>query len=277
VALVYHTGDRQVRCGRCGHAAPAPAVCSRCNSVAIRYFGTGTQRIEEEVAKVFPAARLLRWDRDTVSKRGSHEAFFAAFAAGEADVMIGTQMVTKGLDVAKVTLVGVVSADTALGLPDFRAAEHTFQQLTQVAGRAGRHQLPGRVVIQTYKPDHYAIRAAARHDYEAFYRRELQHREELDYPPFSELISLVVSGRAQAKVAKTADDIAGFLNKRLAKRVLGPAPAAISRLRGDWRYRLLIKGEKLEELRAVVAETLHKAVVPQEINVAVDVEPLNLL
>lgn len=277
VSLVYHSSDRKLRCGRCGYSTEAPVVCPRCQSSSIRYFGTGTQRIEEEVAKIFPAARILRYDRDTVGKRGSHEVFFSTFAEGKADVLIGTQMVTKGLDVASVTLVGAVSADSALGLPDFRAAEHTFQLLTQVAGRAGRHHLPGKVIIQTYNPGHYAIQAAAKHDYESFYRREIEHRRELGYPPFSRLISLLVAGKEEKKAAKAAEDIGDFLVKRIPSGVLGPAPAAISRLRGEWRYRVLLKGENLEEMRRAAAETLDKVVIPGEIKVTVDVDPINML
>lgn len=277
VSLVYHSGDFRLHCSRCGYTTDSPVICPRCQSSSIKYFGTGTQRIEDEVAKVFPAARILRYDRNTVAKRGSHETFFAAFAAGEADVLIGTQMVTKGLDIAKVTLVGAVSADTALNIPDFRSAEHTFQLLTQVAGRAGRHHLPGKVIIQSYNPEHYAIQAAAKHDYGSFYRQELKNREELDYPPFSQLISILISGPAQDRVAKTADDVAGFLGRRLSQGVLGPAPAAINRLRGEWRYRILLKGKKLAELHDAVKETLQKVVIPGEINVTIDVEPLSLL
>lgn len=277
VSLVYHTSDKRVRCSRCGYSREAPSLCPRCNGSSIRYFGTGTQRIEEEVAKQFPAARILRYDRDTVAKRGSHEAFFAAFAAGKADIMIGTQMVTKGLDIANVTLVGAVSADTALNLPDFRAAEHTFQLLTQVAGRAGRHHLPGQVIIQTYNPDHYAIKAAAKHDYELFYRRELEHRRELMYPPFTRLISITATAAEERQAAKTIDQLAGFLNARLDGGVLGPAPAPISRLRGEWRYHLLLKGTELDGLRAAVREVLAKAVIPAAVKLAIDVEPLSLL
>ncbi|MFA5113105.1 MAG: primosomal protein N' [Candidatus Margulisiibacteriota bacterium] len=277
VSLVYHTSDKRVRCSRCGYSREAPSLCPRCNGSSIRYFGTGTQRIEEEVAKQFPSARILRYDRDTVAKRGSHEAFFAAFAAGQADIMIGTQMVTKGLDIANVTLVGAVSADTALNLPDFRAAEHTFQLLTQVAGRAGRHHLPGQVIIQTYNPDHYAIKAAAKHDYELFYRRELEHRRELMYPPFTRLISITATAAEENQAVRTIDQLAGLLNARLDGGVLGPAPAPISRLRGEWRYHLLLKGTELDGLRAAVREALAKAVIPETVKLAIDVEPLSLL
>ena len=277
VSLTYHSSDRKLRCARCGYASEAPVICPRCQSSSIKYFGTGTQRIEEEVAKFFPAARILRYDRDTVSQRGSHEIFFSAFAEGKADILIGTQMVTKGLDVAKVTLVGVVSADTSLSLPDFRAAEHTFQLLTQVAGRAGRRHLPGKVIIQTYNPGNYAVAAASKHDYEGFYNQEMKFRRELGYPPFSRLISLLVTGREKGKAERTAEDLGKFLRKRLSREVLGPAPAAIARLRGEWRHRILLKGEDPILMRQAVVESLEKAVIPFDVKVAVDVDPMNLL
>jgi len=285
VSLSYHSSAKKLRCNRCGYSCEAPIICPRCQSSSVKYFGIGTQRIEKEVADVFPAARILRWDRDTVSKRGSHQVFFSAFAEGKADVLIGTQMVTKGLDVAKVTLVGVVSADTSLQLPEFRAAEHTFQLLTQVAGRAGRHHLPGKVIIQTYNPEHYAIQAAAKHDYEEFYQKEIEHRKELDYPPFVKLISLLISGKDQSKVVKVSEDIEKFLKKRLSSGVLGPAPAVIPKIRGQWRYHLLIKGKQISNIRKTstssvespIADVLEKIVIPAEIRVAVDVDPMNML
>ncbi|HVN67675.1 MAG TPA: primosomal protein N', partial [Candidatus Sulfotelmatobacter sp.] len=272
VSLVYHTTDKKLRCGRCGYSTAAPRLCPRCQSAAIKYFGTGTQRIEDEVAAIYPAARILRYDRDSVGE-SSHEEFFATFADGKADVLIGTQMVAKGLDIANVTLVGVISADTALSLPDFRAGEHTFQLLTQVAGRAGRHNLPGRVVIQTYNPEHYAIKAAAKHDYEAFYRQEIEHRRELNYPPFSRLISLLIVGVEEKKVNKIADELAGVLRRRVTGGVLGPAPSPIARLRGEWRYRLLLKNVPA----AAVSETLKQAIIPDDIKVTVDIDPMSLL
>jgi primosomal protein N' (replication factor Y) len=277
VSLTYHSGDRRLRCNRCGYNSEAPIICPRCQSSSIKYFGTGTQRIEKEVAEVFPAARILRYDRDTVSKRGSHGVFFSAFAEGKANVLIGTQMVTKGLDVAKVTLIGVVSADTALHLPDFRSAEHTFQLLTQVAGRAGRHHLPGKVFIQTYTPEHYAVQAAAKHDYEGFYKQEIEIRRELGYPPFSKLIGLLFSGPEDKKVLKVSEDTEKFLRKRTDQSILGPAPAVIPKLRGEWRYRILLKGQNLDKIRKAVVETLQKVVIPDDIKVTVDIGPMNML
>jgi primosomal protein N' (replication factor Y) len=277
VSLVYSSHDRRLRCNRCGFSSEPGATCPRCNSTSIKYFGTGTQRIEDEVAKSFPSARILRYDRDTTGPRGSREAFFKTFAAGKADVLIGTQMVTKGMDIAAVTLVGVVSADSGLHLPDFRAGEHTFQLLTQVAGRAGRHQLPGRAIIQTYSPEHYVIKTAVNHDYQAFYDREIAERQDLGYPPFNKLISLLISGADQNKVNQVAGDLGDFLNKRLSEGVMGPIPAVIPKLRGEWRDRILLKGQDLSVMRQAVEQTRSRVVVPREIKVTVDVEPMSLL
>jgi primosomal protein N' (replication factor Y) len=284
VALVYHTKEQRLRCGRCEYSRETPQLCPRCNSSTLRYFGSGTQRIEEEVGKLFPVARILRYDRDTIrqarlpaGRQGSHDAFFATFATGQADILIGTQMVAKGLDIAKVTLIGVVSADTALHLPDFRASERTFQLLTQVAGRAGRHHLPGKVVIQSYNPDHFAIQAAAKHDYKKFYDQELANRRELDYPPFSKLVALIISAKEKEQAAATAEDLAKFLRRRLESGVLGPAAAPIERLRGEWRFRILLKGAEQAALRQAVRESLTKLVVPAEVRVTVDVDPAGLL
>jgi primosomal protein N' (replication factor Y) len=277
VALNYQSSDKKLHCNHCGYSQDPARSCPRCNSLSLRYFGTGTQRIENEVTQVFPEAKILRYDRDTVSKRGAHEAFFAAFAKGAANVLIGTQMVAKGLDIAHVTLVGVISADTGLKFPDFRAAEHTFQLLTQVAGRAGRHHLPGKVIIQSFTPEHYAIQAAAKHDYEGFYRQELVHRQELNYPPFSKLISLVIAGKNSAQAAKIADDLAQCLKDCLADGILGPAAAVLSKLRGEYRYRILIKGPDLEVMRQAIRDTLTESMIPSDVKVVVDVEPVGML
>ncbi|MGB9613213.1 MAG: replication restart helicase PriA [Candidatus Margulisiibacteriota bacterium] len=277
VSLIYDSSVGKLRCSRCRYFSEASIICPRCRNSNLRYLGVGTQRIEKEVAEIFPTARILRWDRDAVSKRGSHEVFFSAFAEGKADVLIGTQMVTKALDVAKVTLVGVISADFALNLPDFRAAERTFQLLAQVTGGAGRHHLPGKVIIQTYNPKHYAIVAVAQHDYESFYRQEIEARRELNYPPFTKLISLLIAGEEERKVIKVSEDLKKFLEKILKREVLGPVPAPISRLRGFWRYRILLKGRELEAMREAVLEALQKIVFPKEVKVTVDVDPIDML
>lgn len=277
ISLTYHSEDKQLHCNRCDYRASAPTICPQCNSTSLRYCGTGTQRIEQEVAQVYAKARVLRYDRDSVAKRGSHEEFFATFAEGKADVLIGTQMVAKGLDVANVTLVGVISADTALHLPDFRSAERTFQLITQVAGRAGRHHLPGKVIVQTYSPDHYAIVAATKHDFVAFYEQEIKHREELGYPPFSQLISFVVSGQNKQEAQQVASDLGKKLKEKFDREILGPAPAVIARLRGMWRYHILLKSSDLDKARNDVRQIIEKFEVPKEVRLIIDVQPMSLL
>ncbi len=274
ISLNYDTSKKCLRCTRCGWSCASNVVCQKCHGTNIRFVGTGTQRIEKEVADVFPQAKILRWDRDATSKRGSHDVFFAAFAEGKANVLIGTQMVTKGLDVANVTLIGVVSADTALKIPDFRAAERTFQLLTQVAGRAGRHHLPGKVIIQTHDPENYAIQTAAKHDFQQFYEQEIKIRQELGYPPYAQLIILMLSGIDEKKTQQIAGDLKTLLSQRLTSGILGPAPAAVSKVRGQWRYHILLKGQNLVTMRTAVMESLAKMIVPRDIKIAIDVDPI---
>ncbi|HTY13264.1 MAG TPA: primosomal protein N' [Candidatus Omnitrophota bacterium] len=282
VSLVYHSDEKKLRCGHCDFSAEARVVCPKCGSSSMGFFGTGTQRIEKEVAQAYPDAKIIRYDRDAVIKKGSHETIFAAFAEGNANVLIGTQMVTKGLDVPLVTLVGVVSADTSLNLPDFRAAERTFEQITQVAGRAGRHDLPGKVIVQSLNPEHYALKYARSHDYDGFYKEELEYRRSLFYPPFSRLINIVFSGRGEEKVIEIADKIAKGLSRFMEGKggkyqVLGPAKAPIFKLRGQYRYQVLVKAEDPEPARAKLFDHLKKANYPADIRIAVDIDPVNLL
>ena len=275
-SLIYHSNERKLRCGRCSFLADATILCPKCQSTSLNYVGMGTQRIEHDVAQIYPEARIIRLDRDTVKKRGSHEVAFAAFSEGEANVLIGTQMVTKGLDMAKVTLVGVITADTAFNLPDFRASEHTFQLLTQVAGRAGRHHLPGKVIVQTFNPEHPSIKFASKHDYEGFYENEIKIRKELNYPPYSELINIILSCKDEKKVIKIAEDLGSFLSKRNIQS-LGPIPAPISKIRGAFRYQILLKGKDLRLLRKALNESLENLVIPREVRLTIDIEPMNLL
>ncbi len=205
-------------CHTCNHHEVQPQVCPKCQSKRIRYFGAGTQKIESELATRFPSARVLRWDRDTTTTKGAHELILQKFSDHQADVLVGTQMIAKGLDLPLVTLVGVISADTSLNLPDFRATERTFQLLTQVAGRAGRGLLGGRAIIQTYTPDQYAIETAAHHDYEGFAARELDFRQLAKYPPYTRLARLLVwdkkADRAQKQAERAAEQIEAILFKR---------------------------------------------------------------
>ncbi len=282
VSLVYHSDDKKLRCGHCDYTSEAKLICPKCHNASMGFFGTGTQRIEKEVSEAYASAKIVRWDRDSVIKKGSHEMIFAAFAEGNANVLIGTQMVTKGLDIASVTLVGVVSADTSLNLPDFRAAERTFQQITQVAGRAGRHHLPGKVIIQSLNPDHYALRYALTHDYDGFYREEIEFRKALFYPPFSRLINIVFASKNEPKLIEIANKIAKGLDRFLEGKgnkhiVLGPAKAPISKLRGQYRYQILVKAEDIEPARQKLFDHLKKANYPSDIRITVDVDPINLL
>ncbi len=247
--LVYHEPTGELTCHHCNRRYPAPAICPECQSKKIKYFGSGTERIEDVVQQLVPQARLLRWDADTTSRKGSHEEILRRFTAHEADVLVGTQMIAKGLDLPLVTLVGVIAADIGLHMPDFRAAERTFQLLTQVAGRAGRSERGGRVVIQTYSPQHYAIQAAARHDFAAFYEREMGFRREHGYPPTKRMARLIYWDKNLAKAREAAERMAVTLRQNLdgqglagkSTSVLGPAPAFFAKFRGFYRWQVLIR------------------------------------
>jgi primosomal protein N' (replication factor Y) (superfamily II helicase) len=245
-------------CHRCNAYSLAPRECPRCGSDQIRGLGTGTQRVVDEVATLFPRARVLRWDRDTASRQGGHAGIMEMFARGEADVLVGTQMIAKGLDIARVTLVGVVSADTSLFLPDFRAPERTLQLLMQVAGRAGRRTetAHSRVVVQSFNPDHYAIQAAVEHDYRGFYEGEIRFRAEHGYPPYGRLARLVYTSTSNERCDAQTLTVARYLRRKAGKLrdegalsndvdVLGPAPCFIHKARGRYRWQLLLRGAEL--------------------------------
>ncbi len=254
IPLVYHSAEDDLVCHQCNYRTFMPNGCPNCYGVRIKFFGVGTQKVEEEVKKLFPSARVLRWDRDTTKGKMVHEQILQQFKSHEADVLIGTQMIAKGLDLPLVTLVGVISADTILNLPDFRAGERTFQLLTQVAGRAGRGTLGGRVIVQTYSPEHYCVQAASRHDYSGFYRQEIEFRREQGYPPFGRLVKLVHSYSNDDRAEREADRFAQVLRQRIDRLglpgidVIGPAPSYVRRLRGRFRWQLLIRGDLVDEL-----------------------------
>jgi primosomal protein N' (replication factor Y) len=245
--LTYHQPNAQLLCHTCGFHVRQPEHCPQCQSARIRYFGAGTASVEEAVKQEFPQARTLRWDRDTTQGRDAHDAILQQFVQGQANVLIGTQMIAKGLDIPRVTLVGVILADTALGLPDYRAGERTFQLLTQVAGRAGRGWLGGRVVFQTYQPDYYAIRAASKHDYEAFYAKEIEYRRNLRYPPFKRLVRFQFHYPNEAQAQREAERAADLLRQRIAERqlmateLIGPAPAFFGRVDNVYHWHILAK------------------------------------
>ena len=247
--LTYHERAAQLICHRCNARLPTPDHCPSCDSRRIRFFGSGTQRIEELVSQIAPRARLLRWDRDTTGRKGSHEQILERFSNHEADILIGTQMIAKGLDLPLVTLVGVVAADVGLYLPDFRAPERTFQLLTQVAGRAGRSRRGGRVIFQSYTPQHYALQAAAEHDYHAFYEREMVFRREQQYPPVSRMARLIYWHKKLETVEKQSHRMVQHLQLRAEQLgvwgegidLLGPAPAPYARFRSYFRWQIIIR------------------------------------
>jgi primosomal protein N' (replication factor Y) len=282
VSMAHHIELGGLCCHYCGYSIPLPRTCPKCQSRYIRGFGAGTERVEEELKKLFPHLRALRMDIDTTRRKGSHAAILEAFARGEADVLIGTQMIAKGLDIERVTLVGVISADTSLNLPDFRSAERTFQLVTQVAGRAGRGSKPGRVLVQTYTPEHYSIQAARDHDYWRFFETEIQFREALNYPPFTSLIHLVISGAQEAEVEQVARDVGEALRSAgIPGEVLGPSPAPLPRLKGRYRHHLVLKGSTLEplvrSLKTWLAARWGNRRRSLDIRLSVDVNPMSIL
>jgi primosomal protein N' (replication factor Y) (superfamily II helicase) len=254
ISLVVHTSDASMRCHVCGDAYKIAVRCPKCGSDDLKPFGFGTQRVEEEVRSLFPSARIVRMDSDTTGGRGSHGALLREFGSG-ADVLIGTQMIAKGLDFPTVTVVGVVAADIDLNRPDFRSAERTFSLLTQVAGRAGRAAPGARVVVQTYSPDHYAIKLAANHDYEVFAEKELSLRKELRYPPFGYLAYIGITGADARLVGDASSRVAAHLRSRQAGiEVLGPAPEPLSKARGEFRVRIALKSDDEPTLLEACAE-----------------------
>ncbi|MEJ7710740.1 MAG: primosomal protein N' [Pyrinomonadaceae bacterium] len=284
VTLTFHRSERSLVCHYCNFRRSVPSQCPACAGGFIYFVGEGTEQLEEIIGKRFPQLRITRLDRDTTTRRQTFEQAIMQFAAGEIDMLVGTQMIAKGHDFPNVTLVGVISVDAGLALPDFRSAERTFQLITQVAGRAGRGELAGRVLIQTYHPEHYALRHACAQDYAGFYEEEIRYRQTLSYPPFVALASLLIHDdeltRAQSTAAalRSAIDAANSIDR--ACRVLGPAPAPIARLRGEHRLQLLIKSRSRPRLRALLDLALGNAIAdkaydPRHVNVEID--PVNLM
>jgi primosomal protein N' (replication factor Y) len=277
VGLVYHAADGALHCHYCEHRRPPPERCAGCGAPDAALLGIGTERVEEEVRALFGRARTARLDRDTAARRGNTESVLRQLRDGQLDVLIGTQMVAKGHDFPGVRLVGVIAADVGLHLPDFRAAERTFQLLTQVAGRAGRDTAPGRVIVQTFVPDHYAIRPVRNHDYETFYAQELAHRAALGFPPFGHLANVVVSAERESEAVAGAAELAAAIAAAGGCELLGPAPAPLPRLRGRHRQQLLIKGERDAVQAAARAALAATARLREGVSAAVDVRPWSML
>ncbi len=286
VVLTYHFDTKRLNCHYCNYEIPPPQVCPKCKSEYIRYFGIGTQKVESEVARLFPQANIGRMDTDATTKRGSHKRILADFKNGKINILVGTQMIAKGHDFPKVMLVGVISADTALNLPDFRASERTFNLLTQVAGRAGRGLEPGRVIIQTYTPDHYAIEKSINHDYVGFFNEEINYRRELEYPPFVHLVGIKLRGKNEERVIKISQELAGTLSaiskcEPLATdhepiEIVGPAPAFISKMRGQFRWHILLKGKEPKNICRLIDGALKQLRGRSAVTITVDVDPIGL-
>jgi primosomal protein N' (replication factor Y) len=280
VTLTFHRRDRRLLCHYCNYAQKVPTVCPKCQSEYLNFIGTGSEKVEEELHRDFPAARIARMDRDTVSGKRHFETILHGFREGDFDILVGTQMIAKGHDIPNVTLVGVVSADIGLGLPDFRSAERTFQLLTQAAGRAGRGDLPGIVLIQTINPEHYAIRYASEQNYDGFYAKELQFRKLMRYPPFSALANVLVRSQKQEDALGMSTELGHLLDPAPeGLKVLGPAEAPVPKLKSEFRYQLLLKAADRKRLNATLRE-LQRFAQERKWNataLVIDVDPLTLL
>lgn len=295
IALTFHQKTNMLRCHYCGHAEHSPKTCPTCTSEHIRFFGTGTQKVEEELAKLFPGIRVIRMDVDTTTEKHSHEKLLKAFGEHKADVLLGTQMVAKGLDFPLVTLVGVIAADSTLNLPDFRSAERTFQLITQVAGRAGRHELPGEVIVQTYTPEHYAIEAAQQHSFEQFMSQELKLRSVMGYPPFCRIIAITMQHESlpqlmetSSKFVKTLKELAEYegllvpLNSQMqrALEILGPVASPISKIKDRYRYQCVLKYRGRIDAGSLVnraVEPFLEVSAQKKVQFIIDVDPQTIM
>jgi primosomal protein N' (replication factor Y) len=283
VSLTFHRLSGKILCHHCGHGEPSPKRCERCGSEDLSFKGLGTEQVERVVAESFPGARIARMDVDTTSGKWSHHEILGRFGRGELDILLGTQMISKGLDFPRVTFVGVINADVGIHLPDFRASERTFQLLSQVAGRTGRGELGGEVLVQTSLPDHFAVKAALNHDFPAFATRELREREEPPYPPHIRLVNLLVSSPDLDEAAKEAERSAAWLRSRASRHggaleVVGPAPAPIEKLHGRWRWHMLLRSVSPASIGSILTSYLenHR---PQgrDVRIVVDRDPVALL
>jgi len=283
VALTYHRHSQKLLCHICGHEKPAPVVCpeAKCRNPAIRYAGLGTEKVEDTLAKLFPRARVKRMDSDTLKRKEDYRRILGDFRTGKIDLLVGTQMIAKGLHFPNVTLVGIIYADLSLHQPDFRAGERTFQLLTQVAGRAGRGDVEGEVVVQAFSPFHPAIQYARRHDFLGFYEQEIEFRQQLKYPPVSRVALLTLKGRNEDKVKFSAD----HLRKELAQALTafkdlvlaGPAPAPLLRAETYYRYQIMLRTRQMARLSAALAKLLETLALPDDVSLTVDIDPVNLL
>lgn len=282
IALTYHKKNNKLKCHYCNHEEPMPIVCPKCESDLIRTFGTGTQRVEEALTALLPEARVIRMDVDTTRRKGSHERLLNQFGNNEANILLGTQMIAKGLDFPNVTLVGVLTADSMLNLPDFRSSEKTFQLLTQVSGRAGRHDLTGEVIVQSYTPEHYSIELASEHDFNSFYEKEMKMRRSFRYPPYVYLVLITVSHENEVKVMQATQRIAQLLLQEIQKDtiILGPTPSPLTRIKDRYRYQCVIKYRHEPKLRAIINKIIAQfadEVRKDNLQISVDMQPYQLM
>lgn len=278
ISLTYHKTTDQLKCHYCGYEETPSNQCPNCESEHIRQMGTGTQRVEELLQQEFPDARIIRMDVDTTSRKGAHEKLLSDFEQGKGDILLGTQMIAKGLDYPNITLVGVLNADTMLNLPDFRASERTYQILTQVAGRAGRHEKEGQVIIQTYNPEHYAIQDVKQNNYLTFYQREMTYRKLGKYPPYYFLINFTISHKEMKKVMEASKHIHHILLQHLTSKsyVLGPSPAALSRINNEYRFQILVKYKREPELLTALQyldDYYHEQYIKDKLSLKIDIDP----
>ncbi|WP_102346990.1 primosomal protein N' [Bacillus sp. Marseille-P3661] len=282
ISLTYHKRDQRLKCHYCAYESTLPTICPECSSDHIRFFGTGTQKVEEELAKIIPEARVIRMDVDTTSRKGAHEKLLQAFGEKKADILLGTQMIAKGLDFPDVTFVGVLAADAMLHIPDFRASEKTFQLITQVSGRAGRHILPGEVIIQTYSPEHYSVELAAATDFNGFYSREMLLRKMYQYPPFFYLTLVTISHPNLAEVVSVTEKISWILRKNLSNQtiILGPVASPIPRIKDRYRYQCVIKYKDEPQLGKILQNMLkhfQQDINKNELKITIDMNPYMMM
>jgi primosomal protein N' (replication factor Y) len=282
ISMTYHKFENKLKCHYCGHEENVVTVCPECKSTKIRYFGTGTQKLEQEINKLFPKAKTIRMDVDTVSKKNSHENILNSFKNDGIDILIGTQMVVKGHHFPNVTLVGVIAADSSLNIDDYRANERTFQILTQVAGRAGREKLEGNVIIQSYNPDNFSIEYAKKQDYDLFYKTEIALRKQLKYPPFCDIIVVSFNSIIEKELIEVAKFTYDILSKELDLdnfKIFKPMPSPIDKIQGRFRWRIIIKGNMTEDANNSFNEILKQIynIKLKSTRVSIDVNPNNMM
>ena len=277
ITLTYHKSSNTLRCHYCGYGTKLNNICPECHEESISTLGVGTEKIEEQLNKIFPDKKVIRMDFDTTSKKGSHEKIINAFSSQEYDILLGTQMVAKGLDFPNVTLVGVINADTSLNIPDFRSSEATFQLLCQVAGRSGRGEKSGKVIIQTFNPEHYAIRYAKNHDYLGFFNQEMQIRHKLGYPPYYYLTSIKILSKSYDEAKSVSNKVAEYLNKNLSNTtILGPSIANVFKVNNVYRFQIILKYKKEDNLYKVLKELLEHYKTNQKVKIDIDFNPIHI-